>query len=99
MANSKSTATKTTTTKGKSNGNATVTSTPVNTGPSKRQIAAKIFRENAALKQPAARKDIIERFMTEAHLTKSGAATYYQNFKSGAWSTEPVAKATPTAQK
>lgn len=48
--------------------------------PSKADIARGIFAEM----QGATRKDVIARFMSEARLTKAGAATYYQNFKAKA---------------
>lgn len=46
-----------------------------NKAPTKREIAEAIFNEMKG----AARKDILARFMTEADLTKAGAATYYYN--------------------
>lgn len=49
--------------------------TPVTT--SKASIARSLFVANYG---KLARKDVIALFITEAGLTKAGAATYYQNF-------------------
>lgn len=46
--------------------------------PSKADVARGIFVEMKG----SPRKDVIARFISEAKLTKAGAATYYQNFKS-----------------
>ena len=49
----------------------------------KKDIAQSIF--DAAFSDPAmTRKSIIDRFIAEAGMTKSGASTYYQNFKKAA---------------
>jgi hypothetical protein len=46
-------------------------------GNSKTAIAKRIFAEMAG----KSRKEVIERFITEAELTPAGASTYYANFK------------------
>lgn len=46
---------------------------------SKKAAAQLIYSEMTASGHP--RKEIIERMVTEAGLTKAGAATYYTNFK------------------
>ena len=43
--------------------------------------ARAIFKECYAMPQVPQRKDIINRFVVEAGLTKAGAATYLQNMK------------------
>lgn len=48
---------------------------------SKKSQAIAIFNANA----DKARKEVIEMMVTEIGLTKLGAATYYQNIKSGQW--------------
>ena len=53
------------------------TTTPV----SKASVAREIFALNFG---KVARKDVIALFMSEAGLTKAGAATYYQKFKKAA---------------
>lgn len=59
----------------------TETATPVAPkAPSKADVARAIFAEMTG----AARKDVIARFISEAGLTKAGAATYYQNLKKAA---------------
>lgn len=52
----------------------------------KTEIAKKIFEAN----QGIARKDMIEKFMTEAGLTQAGASTYYANFKKMALTTSAL---------
>jgi len=49
---------------------------------SKKAIAGAIF---GAMVGEHRRKDIIAAMIEQAHLTDHGAATYYQNFNSGAW--------------
>lgn len=46
-------------------------------GTSKTAIAKRIFAEMTG----KTRKEVIERFITEAELTPAGASTYYANFK------------------
>jgi hypothetical protein len=48
-------------------------------GSSKSAIATRIYQEMAASKESFTRKQIIERFISEAGLTAAGAATYYFN--------------------
>ena len=50
-------------------------------GLNKAAIAREIFNSTPA---DTPRKAVLERFMNEAHLTKAGAATYYQNMKKDA---------------
>lgn len=47
--------------------------------PSKRDICTSCFKRGGQ------RKDVINAMVTESGLSKAGAATYYQNFKSGKW--------------
>jgi hypothetical protein len=47
--------------------------------PSKASVARAIFAEETA--KGTARKDIIARFISEAKLTKSGSATYFEKFR------------------
>lgn len=47
----------------------------------KRTLAAIAFADNLGER----RKDVIAAMMDTADLSKAGAATYYQNFKSGKW--------------
>ena len=54
---------------------------------SKKQVAAALFVEMT--KNGAKRVDIINAMVAKANMTFSGASTYYQNFKSGAWDTAP----------
>ena len=49
-----------------------------NNSDSKSAKAKAIYAEMLASEQQFSRKDVIERFMKEALLTKTGAATYYQ---------------------
>ena len=66
--------------------------------PSKADKARQIFNESYA--NPAAipqRKDIIARMVNEAGLTKAGAATYLQNFKSKAGLVQKKEVAAPAA--
>ena len=49
---------------------------------SKRQIARRVFKRIGHRKAPC-RSDYIEAIMTEADLSYSGAATYYQDLKTG----------------
>jgi hypothetical protein len=50
----------------------------------KAEKARTIFKECYAMPQVPQRKDIIARMVTEAGLTKAGAATYLQNMKTKA---------------
>lgn len=73
---------------------------PVAAAPSKSQIAQAIFVEEYP--KGTARKDIIKRFINEANLTDSGAATYFQNLtkkldKLGLTKRAPAAPAAPVA--
>ena len=52
---------------------------------SKRQQALKVFRRINRRKSPK-RSDFIEALQAECELTANGAATYYQNLKTGPWS-------------
>ena len=54
---------------------------------SKKQIAAQIYKTLST--ENKTRKEIIFEMMEKANLTDKGASTYYANFKSGEWSTEP----------
>lgn len=47
-------------------------------GVNKAAVAREIFNATAS---DVPRKDVLQRFMAEAGLTKAGAATYYQNMK------------------
>lgn len=57
--------------------------------PSKRELCASVY--SAMRAAGAARKDIIAKFIADHQLTMQAAATYYQNYKSGAWATVQVA--------
>ena len=54
---------------------------------SKKQIAAALYLEMTSA--GTKRVDIINAMVAKANMTFSGASTYYQNFKSGAWDTAP----------
>jgi hypothetical protein len=56
-----------------------IVSTRSANGSSKSAIATRIYAEMAAAKESFTRKQIIDRFVTEAGLTSAGAATYYFN--------------------
>ena len=51
------------------------------TAVTKADVARAIFNESYSMNPVPQRKDILNRFVEEAGLTKSGAATYLQNFK------------------
>lgn len=51
------------------------------TAVTKADVARAIFNESYSMNPVPQRKDIINRFVAEAGLTKMGAATYLQNFK------------------
>ncbi len=51
----------------------------------KKYKAMMIVKRMSDRKQPADRATILTELMAKVDLTKSGAATYYQNIKSGAW--------------
>jgi hypothetical protein len=44
-------------------------------------MAVELFNKNVG----SARKDVIALFISELNMSKLGAATYYQNIKSGQW--------------
>lgn len=48
---------------------------------SKKAMAVELFNKNTG----SARKDVIALFISELNMSKLGAATYYQNIKSGQW--------------
>lgn len=50
-------------------------------GKSKTALARSIFKAGSRGKNGPNRAKIIERFISEAKLTKAGASTYYQKFK------------------
>lgn len=64
---------------------ATATETPATEvsekAPSKKAMAVELFNKNVG----SARKDVIALFISELNMSKLGAATYYQNIKSGQW--------------
>ena len=62
---------------------------------SKKQLAGVIFAK--LTEQKVKRVDIIKAMVAEAGLTMSGAGTYYQNFKSGAWEAVPKVAVDPKA--
>ncbi len=49
---------------------------------SKAAKAAAIYKEMMTAEEQFTRKDVLDRFMAEAKLTKAGAATYYQKMSS-----------------
>lgn len=61
------------------NRTAKVWETSESTGESKKQIATRIWYANLN----STRAQVIALFVSEAGMTKAGASTYYQNFKSG----------------
>lgn len=77
-------------------------------GPSKKLLAAKVFKRVQGLKAvkedaSKARKLTIDAFKSEINMTDAGAGTYYQNFKTGkkGWVVEEVlaGKKAPRAKK
>ena len=73
----------------------TTTSAVMSTAPTKADKARAIFKECYAMPQVPQRKDIINRMVAEAGLTKAGAATYLQNMKTKAGLVVSRPKATP----
>jgi len=65
---------------------ATTTSTKKPATDSKKANAIKIVKRMLGRKNVPERKDIINELVTKAGLSVNGAATYYQNVKSGKWS-------------
>lgn len=55
-------------------------SAAVDAPPTKMQIATEIYKRMRTVRD-VTRKDIIEKFIAEVKLTKSGASTYYQMIK------------------
>ena len=55
----------------------------VATGKTKKDLACEVYME----KLGAQRKVVIAAMMERAGLSKAGAGTYYQNFRSGKWAT------------
>lgn len=72
----------------------TTTNTTTAATPSKKEIAGNLYATMTAAGKP--RKEILLA-MIQAGLTTAGAATYYNNFHSGAWSTTATPAADATA--
>lgn len=51
----------------------------------KKAVARTVYRNQLRRKNPLRRKDAIAQIAEKAQLSISGAATYFENFRTGKW--------------